>query len=395
MNILFYTFNEVSPTKGGTERITSTIAMQLQHIYGIQCYSIYTNPLPDEFEKTLFVATQQIVLDQTFEKSLYEFIKKYDIDIIINQGYFELTKRIRHVLNMFNGRFLITVLHFNPGVINYQPRSHNLIWNIKHKDKILKNCIKLIFLPLIKYYIRRKGMNAYHMGYIYSDKVVLLSNNFLNEFKHYAYLKDTEKIVSIPNALSFNTFFNISEYYIKKKEVLIVSRFDETQKRISLALRIWTMIEQQPSLNDWNLIIVGHGDEYEDEYKKIVKTKKMKRVLFKGRQNPIPYYRRASIFLMTSLFEGWGLTLTEAQQYGVVPIAFNSYASLSDIITDGENGFIIPNNNLQIYVNKLMYLMQNENKRIYMATKAIQSSKRFEINKICNDWVELFKSLKG
>lgn len=155
------------------------------------------------------------------------------------------------------------------------------------------------------------------------------------------------------------------------------------------------MIEQQPSLNDWNLIIVGHGDEYEDEYKKIVKTKKMKRVLFKGRQNPIPYYRRASIFLMTSLFEGWGLTLTEAQQYGVVPIAFNSYASLSDIITDGENGFIIPNNNLQIYVNKLMYLMQNENKRIYMATKAIQSSKRFEINKICNDWVELFKSLKG
>ena len=45
--------------------------------------------------------------------------------------------------------------------------------------------------------------------------------------------------------------------------------------------------------------------------------------------------------MMTSSFEGWGLTLTEAQQYGCVPLAFHSFASLTDIITDKVNGFAI------------------------------------------------------
>ena len=301
---------------------------------------------------------------------------------------------MRIVLDRLNGKYLVTVLHFNPEVINYHPTLHNIIWNIRHENSIFKNSIRLILLPLIKSYRKKKGKEAYHNGSIYSDKVVLLSDKFRKVFMQYANIEDPQKIISIHNALSFNVFFDMNEYSTKKKEVLIVSRLDETQKRISLALRIWKFIEQQPMLNDWNLIIVGHGEEYESEYKKFVKRNNLKRISFEGRQNPEFYYKRASIFLMTSLYEGWGLTLTEAQQYGVVPIAFNSYASLTDIIIDGENGFIIPNNDLQTYVNKLIDLMQNEKNRKYMAGKAIESSKRFCLDKICADWITLFKSLK-
>ena len=52
-------------------------------------------------------------------------------------------------------------------------------------------------------------------------------------------------------------------------------------------------------------------------------------LFLKGQKNPEPYYNEASIFMMTSSFEGWGLTLTEAQQYGCVPLAFHSFASLN------------------------------------------------------------------
>ncbi|MDN0049597.1 glycosyltransferase [Bacteroides gallinaceum] len=395
MNILFYTEYELSPTKGGTERITSTIAMKLHSAYGMQCYSIYTIPLPDEFEKIPFMVTKQIPLGQDFENILYDFVKTNNIDIIVNQGAFNLSKKMRHVLDRFNGKYLISVLHFNPGVIEHHPTLHSLVWNMKQGNSTFKNCVKLVLLPFVKSYRKRKGKEAYHEGYICSDRVVLLSDNFRKEFKLYANLKNTDKIVSIHNALSFNTFFDMSKYNIKKKELLIVSRLDETQKRISLALRIWSIIEQQSRFNDWNLTIVGHGEEYETEYKNFVRKNNLQRVSFEGRQNPEPYYYRASIFLMTSLYEGWGLTLTEAQQYGVVPIAFNSYASLTDIITDGENGFIIPNNDLQTYIDKLADLMQNENKRKYMAVKAIESSKRFCMDKICADWIALFKSLNN
>ena len=68
------------------------------------------------------------------------------------------------------------------------------------------------------------------------------------------------------------------------------------------------------------------------------------------KKNPEPYYNEASIFMMTSSFEGWGLTLTEAQQYGCVPLAFRSFASLTDIITDKVNGFAIPNDDISLYI---------------------------------------------
>lgn len=64
----------------------------------------------------------------------------------------------------------------------------------------------------------------------------------------------------------------------------------------------------------------------------------LKNVLFEGRQNPLSYYRRAAVFLMTSLFEGFGVTLTEAQQMGVVPMAMDSFEAVHDIINHRVSG---------------------------------------------------------
>ncbi len=118
--------------------------------------------------------------------------------------------------------------------------------------------------------------------------------------------------------------FNLSAHYedlTKHKVVLIVSRLDETQKRLSLALRIWKKVKQNPVADGWVMKIVGHGGDYE-LCENIIKNEDIPAVTLEGRQDPIPYYKEASIFMMTSRSEAWGLTLTEAQQMGVVPIAF-------------------------------------------------------------------------
>ena len=60
---------------------------------------------------------------------------------------------------------------------------------------------------------------------------------------------------------------------------------------------------------------------------------------------------------MTSGFEGWPMVLMEAMPMGVVPIAFNSFESLQDIISHKENGIIIPNNDMDKYVAGLKWLM--------------------------------------
>lgn len=98
--------------------------------------------------------------------------------------------------------------------------------------------------------------------------------------------------------------------------------------------------------------------------------------------------------MMTSAFEGWGLTLTEAQQYGCVPMAFNSYESLPDIIDDGQNGIIVDWPDTRQYAGKLASLMADNGLRRQMAAKAIETSHRFEAEKVGRMWVELINKTK-
>jgi len=174
----------------------------------------------------------------------------------------------------------------------------------------------------------------------------------------------------------------------KTKTVLLVSRMEERQKRIKLALDIWN----QTPHNGWQLKIVGAGEDLE-YYKRLARKWDVKDVAFEGRQNPLPYYQEASIFMMTSAFEGWGLTLTEAQQNGCVPIAFNTYASLPDIITDGRNGYIVPEGDVHQYIARLTQLMEDETLRKEMGQNAAADCQRYTPQKVAAKWNKLFTEL--
>lgn len=65
------------------------------------------------------------------------------------------------------------------------------------------------------------------------------------------------------------------------------------------------------SLPDWHLDIVGDGPDAA-ALKELAERLRLSNVSFEGFRNPAPYYRRASIFCMTSTFEGFGLVLPEA-----------------------------------------------------------------------------------
>ena len=95
--------------------------------------------------------------------------------------------------------------------------------------------------------------------------------------------------------------------------------------------------------------------------------------------------------MISSAFEGWPLTLIEAQQCGCVPLAFDSFASLKDIITREDNGFIIPNNDIPAYIQQIKQLMTDDKLRKSMAANAIESSKRFTIDTIIKEWIKLME----
>ena len=395
MNICFYTGKEVSPEIGGTERITASVAAGLSKYYGIKCYSIYTMKIPFEFEKYKFEETLFLKNHQKEYTQLINFLKCNHIDVLINQGAFDLCAFFRKVANEA-GTKLITVHHFDPGYEEHFVTFHSLLSQIKKKKDPLRkiwNIAKIPYFPIKKMKYVRGVPATYKEAYEYSDRVVLLSKNFKDDFLTYGRIKNAgNKIRVVPNCLSFDVFFDINKYSSKEKVVLIVSRLDEVQKRISLALKIWKDLCSNGNYNDWKLLIVGHGD-YEGEYKSYVQRNNLKNVFFEGTQKPQSYYERASIFMLTSSHEGWGLTLTEAQQFGCVPLAFNSYKSLSDIITDGQNGYIIQDLDMETYKRRMQSLMDNTNLRKEMASHAIEDAKRYTPLVVCKRWYEILKDL--
>lgn len=388
MNILFYTGFQIEPTKGGTERISYTLAKNFCVHFGYNCYSMSyfgsEDFISDVFSDSIYLQKY----DQKDHKTVIkDFLRKYKISVIINQGAFDINPLFVSLKSEL-GFKIILAHHFSPGwEENFFSLNQLLLDYSKAKGRVSKTrrFLKLLLYPILKPYKKIKLKKEYHMGYLSSDLVVLLSEQFKTSFMRYAKISDDSKFRFIPNMLSFDSFYPENELNKKKKQVLIVSRLEEKQKRLSLALHIWKLIESSNEGNEWTLHIVGDGPD-KLYYHKLAEQLCLKRCVFHGYKNPFSFYAESSIYMMTSRSEGWGLSLTESQQMGTVPIVFDSYASLRDIISDGLNGYIIANNNLDLYRERMLYLMNNDNMRHVMAIEAINSSRRFKTEHIIKMW---------
>ena len=382
MNILFCNSSNVSEIKGGTERITARISKGLTE-HGHHCFLAYKSEIDPSLPVTKFEDAINVR-----KHSLEAFILKHRIDTIIIQKMTRDVKLFCEIRKRNNLHFkIISVLHFAPkfeeGIISFLAAWKYLKNETVSFKDLIKNIFRIIFFPIYKIYYPTRNKELYETVYNYSENVVLLSEMFVTEYSNYANIKDKSKFVVIPNALSYNDFLSEDKLNQKKNQALVVSRLNETQKRVSLAIKAWAEVNHNDNYNHslWGLKIVGTGPD-EDYYKKLVKDLGLKNVEFYGRQQPKTY-------LMTSPNEGWGLTLTEAQQFGCVPIAFDSFSSLKDIITDEVNGFIIPNNDLETYTRKIIELMTNQALRNKMAKNAIELSKRYELDKVIQKWESL------
>ena len=87
------------------------------------------------------------------------------------------------------------------------------------------------------------------------------------------------------------------------------------------------------------------------------------------------------------------MTLLEAQQFGCIPIVFNTFAALSEIIENGINGYIVEKNDEELFAKKIIELMENDSLRQIVAQNCINKSQIFSSNIIGEKWDALLKNL--
>ncbi|MBN1918114.1 MAG: glycosyltransferase [Verrucomicrobia bacterium] len=144
--------------------------------------------------------------------------------------------------------------------------------------------------------------------------------------------------------------------------VLFVGRL-ERQKDVATLLRAMAIVVER--IRDTLLLVVGDGTE-RAKLERLAQTLGIaKHVAFTGRVDHDElgaYYGGCDVFAITSIYEGTCMVLVEAAAAGK-PIVATDFAGARDAIVDGESGFIVPIGDELAVAERILYLLEHEERR--------------------------------
>ncbi|MEG0789417.1 MAG: glycosyltransferase [Alistipes sp.] len=252
------------------------------------------------------------------------------------------------------------------------------------KYNLLTRPIEWLFNPLY-----RQSRNQYRLTYNTCAAYTLLCEAYKEPLCRMMQV-DGAKFHAINNPL-----LPLAEevYPDKKQELIYMGRLTYEDKRVDKLLQIWALLYRE--FPDWTLSIVGDGAEKE-ALKQLSKDLSLERIFFRDyTTDPLQYYRHAAILCLTSDTEGWGMVLAEAQQAGVIPVAFDCSAGVRTILAPtGENGMLVPPAaGIQGYAQTLRDLMSDEPMRRRIQQNGIIKAKQYDLDYIGAQWCDLFDSV--
>ena len=160
-------------------------------------------------------------------------------------------------------------------------------------------------------------------------------------------------------------------------------------KGLDVLLKAWGKIASQNP--DWDLKIYGRIDgELSAELTKLPQE----RVTWAGwTDNIAEALQTASIFILTSRFEGCPNSLIEAMSQGCVCVGTNCDGGIKEIINDGINGLIIQKENVDDTAQKLQTLINDEQLRRELSSGAIEKAKQFDKKVFFERWDKLIDNI--
>lgn len=330
MKILL-TIDDISIT-GGAIRVCVNLANALSRLgHQVQVLSFYrtydTFPYELDSEVVLHFWSMRSESSFTAQKSKNAILKLYDK----NLAKFVLNYRLKRSFNDFDAVIVNEskfVPFFKSKRTTYIKVIHEHFQKFRQRDK---NFDVLVVLTAMQVDIWR----SYHPN-------VVVIPNFLS---------------TLPSAQADHT----------RKVVLSVGRMDRADvKGFDRLIDIWALVRGQSieSLQDWKLVIVGDGERKPEIEAKIKAMGLEDSIILKPFTKAIyAEYLEASIYAMCSKSEGFPLVLLEAGSHALPCVAFDVATGPSDIIQHGHSGYLVQDNDLQGFADRLLELMGSVGKR--------------------------------
>lgn len=215
------------------------------------------------------------------------------------------------------------------------------------------------------------------------DRIVLLTHEDKER-----YWKDNDKAIVIPNPI---TIRHNERSNLRNNKVISLGRLSKEKNYASL-IHSWVMVH---SLHpDWILEIWGEGELKSELQKQIGGLGLQDSAFLKGYTNDvISQLVSSSIFVLSSLYEGFGLVITEAMSCGLPVVSYACPCGPTDIITESKDGFLVSIGDEQTMAERIIYLIEHLDSRLTMGREALYKSKQYSIDNIIRKWIVLFNDL--
>ena len=357
---------------GGMERVLADKMNIMVEQYGWEVTLLTTNqgehPLTYELHPNVKHIDLGVRLHQEYHfRGFRKLLKRRELRQILKNRIKRAIEDIRPDVIVCVKLDFVSVLANLKGDIPLIVESHTLCHS-ENMDEV--GMLRRMYIWSLKRSIRK------------ADAVVALTEGDANDWKAY-----NDNVHVIPNVVNLNDSGSYASF--EQKSVIYVGRFSK-QKDIDSLLRIWAIIHQQ--YPDWQLDIYGEG-ELKDNYLSIIQKMNANINVFQPTANIMEVYREHSILLLTSLYEPFGLVFPEAMSCGLPVVAFDCPYGPADIITDGVDGYLIEDRDVELFAQRVGQLISDYDLRVKMGKAGIASSKRYQASCIIPQWIQLFEQL--
>lgn len=379
--ILFVLTPQFHPNTGGVQMTTYKLARWFAdrgHRVSIFSFEVQGH-IQQRFAQLLVPPEAGGVKNARNLTSLESSLKSVGPDVVINQMPYE--HAIGDVLARQKKYLLLGCLR-------------NSLFSVKHNiDAYAANVLPRLAVPVFRNVIGRRVLWLLHkmrhradLKRILStyDKFVMFGPPNLDELSEFVPEYRTDKICLIPNSVPSV----LDNAPAKENRILWLGRLEYKQKRADLILPLWEQVSSV--LPDWHLDVVGDGPALAD-LREHAESRGLERVTFHGRQRPDYFFERASLFVMTSAYEGFPNVLAEAQSYACISVIFDSFPIASWMINHGKDGFLEEPFNVTAMRDRIVKIANDPSSKTLMMN-ALENAKRFEIDNVGPMWVSLFEA---